>query len=222
MSRRALILAAGPLGAEDRLRRLLRPDDVIVCADGGAAHAAVLGVVPDIVIGDLDSVAPALVAALRANGHTRVIDDPDQRRTDLELAIDAAQTLGATEALVLGALGGRADHMLANLLLPAWLALRTPSAQHAPLPLLFTDGMQWIRHIDGRLVLHGQAGDIVSVVPLTPVPDLHFEGLHYPANEPPYTLGWQGVSNRMLGTEAVIDIGQGRALVIHIPSVWTA
>ncbi len=213
MHHRALILAAGPLGDVARLRPLLQPDDLIICADGGANHAATLGLVPDVVIGDLDSVTPGHLAALRNNGRTQVIDDPDQRRTDLELAIDVACQRGATDLLVLGALGGRIDHMLANLLLPAWLALRMAQ----PLPILFTDGQHWIRHIDAPLTLHGQPGDIVSVVPLTPLPSLRFTGLHYPANETPFVMGWQGVSNRMVAEQATIFVENGRALVIHMP-----
>ena len=214
MQLRALILAAGPLGDLARLIGLPRPDDVIICADGGTHHAILLGLTPDVVIGDLDSVGPDHVAALRSNGRTRVIEDPDQRRTDLELAIALALARGCNDIIVLGGLGGRMDHALANLLLPARLALSKP---HLP-PIAFTDGQHWIRHIDTPLTLLGKPGDIVSVIPLTPIPGLRFEGLLYPANEPPYSLGWQGVSNRMEGTEARIVVEQGRALVIHLVS----
>ncbi len=124
---RILLFANGDLPDPEAARARVRPDDYILCADGGAHHALALGLTPDRVIGDLDSLDPALLARLQAQGVSFEQHPVDKDATDLELALEAARQLGAEEVLLLGALGGRLDQQLANLALlasPAFAGLR--------------------------------------------------------------------------------------------------
>src|SRR5262245_40434058 len=112
---RALVFAGGdapgPIDAD------LAAAPIVVAADSGVGHALALGLAVDLVIGDFDSAEPAHVERAIALG-ARVDRHPaDKDATDLELALDAARELGATEITVLGVGGGRLDHLLANLLL---------------------------------------------------------------------------------------------------------
>src|SRR4051812_23931915 len=111
---RALVIAGGDAPAPIDAGLAAAP--LVIAADSGVGHALALGLTVDLVIGDLDSAAPddverAIAAGARVDRHPA-----DKDATDLELALDAARELGATEITVLGAGGGRLDHLLANLL----------------------------------------------------------------------------------------------------------
>ncbi|MEZ5322380.1 MAG: thiamine diphosphokinase [Microthrixaceae bacterium] len=87
----------------------------VIAADGGAERAIAAGMTPDVVVGDRDSVDPAVLAALGASGTEVVAHRPDKDRTDFELAFDYAVTTGATRITVVGTRHGRLDHFLSML-----------------------------------------------------------------------------------------------------------
>ncbi|MBI3957406.1 MAG: thiamine diphosphokinase [Chloroflexi bacterium] len=208
---RALIFVNGTIDDYAQLARWLRPDDYTIAADGGARHCAALGLRPAVLVGDLDSIAPDLLADYESAGVTIERHPPRKDETDLELAVRRAVTDGAAEILLLGALGGRLDQTLANLLLPAradW-----------PVPILLADGMQLARVLCGgkSVTLHGAPGDTVSAVPLSAeVAGITYTGLEYPLVNATLRLGsTQGVSNRLVGESATICIASGILLVVQ-------
>lgn len=85
--------------------------DIIICADKGIENAKKAGVLPTVCVGDFDSV--------KAEGAEIVRYPAEKDVTDTEIAIDYAAEKGATEIILLGGTGGRADHTYANLLLLA-------------------------------------------------------------------------------------------------------
>ncbi len=99
------------------LRRAVQEADLIICADGGLRPIHALAIAPQVVIGDFDSVEPTLVEWARGHGSTLVPHPQDKDKTDVELALDHAIERGATEVDFFGVLGGRVDHMLANVAL---------------------------------------------------------------------------------------------------------
>lgn len=118
----ALVLAGGPLRVTDRLRARAAEPELVVAADGGLRHAPSVGVTPDLLVGDLDSVDAADLARwpdLPIERHPR-----DKDALDLELAIDAALARGASRVRVMGAFGGRFDQTLAT------AAIATRYAEH--------------------------------------------------------------------------------------------
>jgi thiamine pyrophosphokinase len=116
---RAIIVAGGQAGGNEDWRRWVWEGDWIIGADGGAAQALAWGLVPHLVIGDMDSLPGEARAALEAQGSRFVVHPRAKDETDLELALTYATQRGAREIVVLGALGGRLDHTLANVLLLA-------------------------------------------------------------------------------------------------------
>ena len=104
----ATIVGAGRADPE-LVRKALRRGPLLVCADGGARHAAKLGLVPDRVIGDMDSLPTRLLKGLDVE---RVISVQEQESTDFEKCVRV--TL-APLLLGVGVLEPRIDHGLASL-----------------------------------------------------------------------------------------------------------
>lgn len=225
--RGALVLADGAVPARDNLDAAWPGWDdgiaIVIAADGGARHAAALGVRVDRWVGDGDSVDPALLEALAAAGVDvrRVATDKDE--SDAELALLAALDEGAGEVTILGALGGaRIDHALANVGLLGHPALggrpvRLYDERAARISLLEApDGA-------GRPVtreLRGRAGDLVSLIPAgVPAAGVTTAGLRFPLDREPLLLGrTRGVSNVRTGEVASVTLKTGRLLLIETPA----
>ncbi len=209
---RAIIIANGQIRDNDFYRSLIAPTDLVICADGGASNALALGMQPQIVIGDLDSLDGNLKAQLDAEG-CQILTHPARKdETDLELALRYAIDRGVDEILILGALGSRIDQTLANVLL-----LTLPEMRSVKIRIL--DGRQEVFLIRNEALVEGQVGDTLSLLPLTEqVTGIYTEGLEYPLENDTLYLGpSRGISNVLTSSQARVRIGQGLllAVVIH-------
>lgn len=211
---RAVIIASGWLNEPGLARMMIRADDLTIAADGGAEHFRTLGLLPHVLVGDLDSITPPTLAFLEAAGVEILRYDPRKEYTDLELALRLAQERGASQVLVLGAAGSRWDQTIASLLLPA-------AADLQDMEMRLVDGRQELRLLRAaeRLELHGSPGDIVSLIPLsTTAEGITTQGLEYPLADETLRLGaTRGVSNVLLGSLATISLRQGLLLctILH-------
>jgi thiamine pyrophosphokinase len=222
----ALILADGAVAPRSRLDLAWPGWDagvgMVVAADGGARHAATLGVVIDLWVGDGDSLDDADLAALEAAGIPLERSRPDKDESDTELAILAAIRLGASGIVVVGALGGsRVDHAIANVGL-----LALPELGGRPATILDASArIVLIRApgADGGPVerrLAGRAGDLVSLLPLGPgVEGVTTDGLAYPLRDEPLAIGHtRGLSNVRHAPEASVTVRSGLLLVVESPA----
>lgn len=207
---RAVIFANGIAPDQATVCRWLRPGDLVVCADGGAKTALAQGLTPDVVIGDFDSLDETQQAQLKAQGCRCVIYPVAKDWTDLELALKLVVQEGATEIIVLGALGGRLDQELANILLLLLPELDDISTR-------IVDERQELFITRGEATLTGLAGDIVSLIPLGgDVTGIVTEGLLYTLkNEPLLSGPARGISNVMTGELARVMLKSGALLVVH-------
>jgi thiamine pyrophosphokinase len=208
---RALIAVNGVIQDYSSLQPLLRDDDYLVAADGGALHWLALGRTPHVVVGDLDSLPADLVESLAAQG-VRIERHPREKdQTDIELAIERALRDGADEVLLIGALGGRLDQTLANVLLLA--------QRNWPASVQLVEGEQIAEVVrgPGALAFSGAPGDLVSLIPLSPtVQGVTYRGLRYPLEDAELSLGsTRAISNEMAEPHASIFIRQGLALVVR-------
>lgn len=208
---RAILIANGELTALTAVPKTIRPDDLLIAADGGLRYFRALGLWPAVVIGDLDSILPEEYAALTEAG-VRVEQFPARKdQTDLELAVRFARASGVDDILIFGALGGRWDQSLANLLL-----LAHPDLGDVRLRLI--DGPQTLYLARGDTEIEGQPGDTVSLIPLTgDARGVTTDGLDYPLTNGTLPFGATlGVSNVLVGERATVTVREGAVMCIVI------
>ena len=211
---KVVVVASGELVASDA--EWIVDAEFVIAADGGASSLDRLGRRPDLLVGDLDSAEASLVERLVASG-THVERHPiDKEASDTELAIEAAFGAGGSTVVLLGALGGeRLDHELANLLLLADPAM-------AGRDLRAVRGGTCVRalHAGDRLVLQGEAGDLVTLLPVGgDACGVTTEGLRWALDAATLRMGRsRGLSNEILGGTASVRIGQGTLLVVETAS----
>ncbi|WP_161881202.1 thiamine diphosphokinase [Deinococcus alpinitundrae] len=198
----AWILVGGRLTATPALAALLRPD-LIIAADGGARHAAVLGVHIDLWVGDFDSSEGLILDAPRER-HPAAKDS-----TDFELAVRVARQRGATELIILGAFGGRFDHAFALALGACRLAgealkVTLHSGDEAGYPLL--------AQVPVRLEL--RAGQVFSVLATSSLNGLTLRGARWPLTDADVPLGsGLTLSNEAAGGVLTAELRSGVALL---------
>lgn len=213
---RAVVFVNGILPNPDQWRGWLRDDDYLVAADGGVRHCLAMGRVPHALVGDLDSVTPETVEGLCAQGVQIKHYPAEKNETDLELALDHALDVGADEIALLGALGGRLDQALANVLILA--------QRQWPVPMRIFDAEEIALVMRGgeTITLDADVGQTVSLIPLSEeVTGITYTGLRYPLYEARLRLGsTRGISNEVSEVPATIHIATGIALIVQTVSVF--
>jgi thiamine pyrophosphokinase len=206
--KRIIIFANGELPNLDKARALIQSTDFIICADGGTRHALTLGLIPHLIIGDMDSL-PTNFDMSAFNGEV-IVFPKDKNETDLELAINHAITLKPDEIIIVAALGGRIDQTLAN------ISLLT-NFQHATCNLKLNDGAEEIFLCKDHVEVKGRSGDIVSLIPWQGnVEGVTTQNLKWKLNnETLYFDKTRGISNEMISDIAKISITKGLLLVVH-------
>jgi thiamine pyrophosphokinase len=216
--RHAIVVAAGDVPSRAALGAAWPgwDDGVtdVIAADGGLAHARALGFVPDLLVGDLDSLDPAdATEAARAGTEIRRAST-DKDESDTELALLEAVRRGGTRVTLLGALGGpRLDHALANV----WV-LAHPGLAGVEITLL--DGLTRVRLLTGpsTLLLPGETGATVSLLPIGGDADgITTYGLRYPLQDESLRTGpARGLSNVRTTADAAVTLREGRLLVVEV------
>jgi thiamine pyrophosphokinase len=211
---RAIIIAGGQAEPSTEWQRWVGQEDLILGADGGAAQALAWGLTPHIVIGDMDSLPEQEQTDLQARGCRFVVHPRAKDETDLELALSYAAGQDAQDIVILGALGGRLDHALANVLLLSLPVL-------AGLQVRIVAGQQEACLVRGgeTLILEGNAGDLVSLLPLGgDACGVTTGGLAWALTDDTLRFGSsRGVSNEMTAATARIQVEEGYLLVVHAP-----
>ncbi len=210
---RAIIFANGTLTEPRTVFEILQPNDLLLAADGGARHCLALQLIPAVIIGDCDSLTGPELDDLLSSG-ARLVQHPTRKdQTDLELALDYALDAGAQEVIVFGAVGGRWDQSLANLILAA-------ADKLAGAKVKLIDGPQHAQALRGgeTLTLNGAPGDTVSLIPLCDTArGIRATGLEYPLEDDSLPFGTtRGISNTLTGTEAQIHLTEGLLICILI------
>lgn len=188
----------------------------MVCADGGAARAYRAGWVPHVLVGDWDSLDPALLDWLGSTGTERIRHPVDKDKTDTELAVDIVAGRGFSRAFLLAGLGGRLDHTLANLFL-------TRYAADLGVDLRLVSPGTIVQLVRGSTILDARSGDRISLISLRDQSTgISTRGLRFPLVNGVLTLGSSlGVSNEATVANPCVEVLDGEVLAIRIRGART-
>ena len=205
---KAFIIANGDMCDYDFARTVLADGDYILACDGGLHHCHSIGILPNYIIGDMDSVDEAILAEYQNVPIMRFIPEKDE--TDLELAIARACELKAESIVVLGGLGGRVDHQLANIHALAQAVRIGVRAE-------IWDEHTRIMLIKDHCRIHRGDGYLVTMLPLTTeAAGITTEGLKFPLSSENLSVGYaRGISNEITDDCARISLKSGLLLVIQ-------
>ena len=212
--KRGLIITGGTLDlgfAGDFLKE--RSFDRVIAADAGLKQAEALGLVPDLIVGDFDTVEPEVLSRFRAREHiVWDVHQPEKDETDTELALGKAMALGCGEIVILGATGGRADHMMGN------VQLLYQCLQKGVFACLL-DPQNKIYLLDGAREYRKSEvwGKYISFLPLTErVFGITLEGFKYPLTDRDIEIGTSlCISNELARETGRVEIRDGVVICVE-------
>lgn len=208
-NRRCIIVGAGSF---DLQRFETTAQDYVIAADGGYRYLAKLGVMPDMLLGDFDSLQEVPV-------HPHIIrHNPEKDDTDMMLAVKTALNMGFRTFHIYGALGGRLDHTQANLQTIAYLA------ENGAAGYLIGEGIVVTALKNGKLSFEKDCAGYISVFSHSEQAfGVYERGLKYFLTDATLLSTMpRGVSNEFLGQEAFVSVREGMLIVmwerkIHAP-----
>ena len=178
--------------------------DFVICADGGYDHAQAAGIVPDYLIGDFDSLRGRIQSGIE------IITFPSEKDdTDTGLCLQTALDMGYQDILILGGIGGRFDHAMANIQLMAGIADKVER-------IAMADNKNYCTILkDGTLKLPKKSGQHVSLLSLSDTSTgVSISGVKYPLVDHTLTRTFPlGVSNEYEDDFATIRVKNGTLLV---------
>jgi thiamine pyrophosphokinase len=224
---KVVVALAGEMQATELLRERVRDADLIVAADNGAARLVAIGLKPDRIIGDFDSIDPALLVELQMAGADVVAHPDPENKTDGQVAMELALEAGAREIVLLGAHGGeRADHTLVGLLYAvarryatnaSGVGGRVTRMEGGRAGVGLGGGPEWGTAERRSVRFEGAVGDYVSLIPISAVVEgIETMGLRWAVGEGRLALGQaEGMSNAMAERTGGYTIDSGVALATH-------
>jgi thiamine pyrophosphokinase len=198
----ALVICNGEVLSMEGIEPLLQEKPFIVCADGGANKARKLGIRPDVIIGDLDSISPSTRSYYSRVTTIRV---ESQESTDLEKALDYLLKRRHLNVIVVGAMGGRPDHSYAN--------FSILKKYHRRMRVLFSDSLCDVRVLEKKNTFDLPVGSVVSLMPLGRCDGITTKGLEFSLSNESLELGVrEGTSNRVVASPVKISVRKGSLL----------
>ena len=181
-----------------------RPGDFVIAADGGLAHLQRIGAKADLVLGDFDSLGHV------PKGENVLIYPPEKDDTDMMLAVKEGLRRGCARFALLGGLGGRLGHTLANVQALMYLA------KHGARGLLIGERETVIAVTDGEIRFSSAHAGYISIFCLdAPAKGVTLRGLKYPLEDAVLTSSVAlGVSNEFTGAEAVVSVSSGTLVIV--------
>lgn len=195
---RAVIIGNGDINDYAYIKTKLRPDDYIICADGGLRHIDNLKINADIAIGDFDS-------ACETDGIETCVYPVHKDFTDGEIAVNYALEKGYSEVLLIAMTGSRIDHTLTNI----FQLIKNEN-------ITLIDDKNEIRALKGTVTINNQKGKTLSIIPIfSNLEGVKATGVFYPINGDTLYFGeGRGNSNIITNDLCTISIDNGIGLII--------
>ncbi len=207
MKNRAIIFINGNLSDLSQAKNIIKKEDFLIGADGGVKHILKLGLIPQIIIGDLDSISKEQACLFPTIKYPTKKD-----KTDFELAIDYCLKNKFQEIIIFGILGDRIDHLIASIFL-----LAKTQTENQLIKIKIIEGKKEIFVLNKEITIRGKIGDEISIIPISEkLEGVTTDGLYYRLIDNTLLFGsTRGVSNIMNKTVAKITISKGIALIEH-------
>ena len=211
-SKRAIVFANGEYYPKLASSVLATADDYLVCVDGGVKHCLRSGFSPDLLVGDLDSLDDESSNKIKTLGTECVRYPAEKDASDLELTFELLQDRSIEDVVLLGASGGRTDHLLFN-----W---QLAGSRVWPFHLRVVDGSVDARVVDNTraLSITVPPGQLFSVIPVTaPASGVSVIGAQYPLEKATLALGSTiGLSNVAVETRLQVLVEEGIVFVMLV------
>jgi len=204
-----LIVAAGKKPPVALLTERAGQADFVIAVDGGARVLKKAGCIPNLLVGDMDSVDSGIVGFFTGAGSDCIKLEREKDDTDTFAALEEAVKRGAKNVVILGATGKRTDHMLSNIMLLKWSLKKGVKA-------VLEDELETIEIGAGSFEVSGSPGQTVSIIPVNATARVTASGFYYPLdnlllkNSRP-----RGVSNILVGDRAEV-YSKSPVLIIKI------
>jgi len=196
-----VLLVGGAIGDNQQLSLLLNELDTVVAADSGADWVMSVGQVPDLLIGDLDSVSEVTRRAMPPHNVHHIAE---QDSTDFDKAV---RSIAAPLIVGIGFLGGQVDHLLAAM---------TVLARYPDRAIVLLGEHDVVFHLPPKIDLPMPAGMRVSLYPMRPVEGTS-TGLHWPIDGLQMSPDTRvGTSNRATGTVSLSMQGTGMMAILPV------
>mgnify|MGYP003588740059 CR=1 FL=1 len=210
---KAVLFANGELTGSERAKSEANRAELLIAADGGAVHMAGLGITPHVVVGDMDSLSEEMVESLTSQGVFFYRHPQRKDATDLELGLLLAVQRGATQVRVFGALGGRWDMSIANILL-----CTLPAVDKVLVYFIHGKTEICVIRAGAPVSVYGNPGDTFSFMPVAgPATGVTLEGFEYALMHEDLHLGaTRGVSNVLKEEKGTIWMDSGLLLCVRI------
>lgn len=205
---RAAIICNGRLENYDIIKEKLQQMDFIICADGGTRHAYHMNIIPNIIIGDMDSSKDEYIEYYSNKKVPFIRYSSDKNKTDTHICLEYAMEK-YDEINLFGATGSRLDHTLGNVSILKLAADKGISAS-------IVDENNEIYVVKDGIRLEGKKGELLSLVPLSSkVEGINLKGALYPLQNAVMEIGNPyGVSNKFEESVVVLTITSGYMIVI--------
>jgi thiamine pyrophosphokinase len=206
-SKKCIILANGKPSKKSIITFFQKKEfETLICADGGANSALKMKLIPDYIIGDLDSISSQ--ALKRFRNTSKIIQLKGQNDTDVEKCLKYAIKKNYTEALLVGVTGNRLDHTFCN------LGIVLKFYQRINISLIAEDS--FLKPYAGSVKLKTFPGETISLYGFDRKTKIISKGLKYPLKNIPLPFGErESTSNVSNSTKVELNIRSGVVFVIR-------
>jgi len=200
----ALVLANGSYPSGNKVKKIALQAGFILCADGGARKARELKILPDIIIGDMDSIDPETIAYYN-KAHVAIQKIPAQDNNDLEKAILYLIDHDYHHIILLGVTGDRTDQSFTSF----QLIDKYSEQVHFS---VYTPDSDIVLLKKGTHYFNATPGQLISLFAFPVAEGVTTSGLQFPLHQQDLAPGSRGVSNRASAKRIKISLADGKLL----------